>query len=316
MPHSIAPHHAAALILVLLAIDARAAEPAADAKAVAAKVNGEAITVGEVRREMERALGGRKVADEDLPRVQTQALVVLVDRRLALKTLAEDKIAANPAEIKFELDRIAAQLQRQKVKLDEYLTRAGLDEPGFRRELTWQLTWKKFLEKQLSDANLQKHFAANVRDFDGREIHVAHILLKVPEKATEQDYVAAEARAKKAREEIASGKLTFATAAAQYSQAPTANAGGDLGFIRRREPMPELFTQAAFALAKGELSPPVRSKFGVHLIQCVEIKPGQRSWEDCREELTQAVTAYLFRWAADRSRAAAKIEYTDAWPHP
>ncbi len=104
-------------------------------------------------------------------------------------------------------------------------------------------------------------------------------------------------------------------AAAKHSQSPTAATGGDLGFIRRGEPMPDTFSQAAFALAPGDLSPPIRSKFGVHLIRCIAITPGKRTWEDCRDELLPAVTAYLFHWTADRGRPNAKIEYTEAWPH-
>ncbi|MCE9525651.1 MAG: peptidyl-prolyl cis-trans isomerase, partial [Planctomycetales bacterium] len=101
----------------------------------------------------------------------------------------------------------------------------------------------------------------------------------------------------------------FADAAKKHSQAPTAKDVGNIGTIRRHEPMPEDFSKAAFALKKGEVSPPVVSPFGVHLIQVQEIIPGRRTWEDCREELRPAVTLYLFRWIAEKQRKEAKISY-------
>ena len=73
--------------------------------------------------------------------------------------------------------------------------------------------------------------------------------------------------------------------------------------------MPEEFSRAAFALKKEELSQPVVTAFGVHLIQVLDVIPGQRTWEDCREELRPAVTLYLFRWIAEKERKRAKITY-------
>ena len=126
------------------------------------------------------------------------------------------------------------------------------------------------------------------------------------------------ARVKRAAEilaEIKAGKLTFVDACAQYSQAPTAQAGGELGWIGRREPMPESFSQAAFALDVNQISEPVVTTVGVHLIQCLEIKPGGRDWKAARPELEPALTQYLFQYLAGRERPTSRIEYTDVAPH-
>jgi parvulin-like peptidyl-prolyl isomerase len=78
--------------------------------------------------------------------------------------------------------------------------------------------------------------------------------------------------------------------------------------------MPEPFSQAAFALMAGEISQPVTTTFGVHLIQVTEIKPGQRTWQEAAGELKLAMRAYLFRWLAGKQRGAAKIERVGKWP--
>ena len=108
--------------------------------------------------------------------------------------------------------------------------------------------------------------------------------------------------------EIQSSELTFADAAKQYSQTPTAASGGDIGYISRHQPMPEPFSRAAFALDKGQMSPPVASPAGVHLIQCLDVKPGEKTWQHARAELERAVTQYLFQWVADQERPGATIE--------
>jgi parvulin-like peptidyl-prolyl isomerase len=79
--------------------------------------------------------------------------------------------------------------------------------------------------------------------------------------------------------------------------------------------MHESFSRAAFALKEQEVSPPVITPFGVHLIRCAEINPGQRTWQDARQALTAAVTRYLFDWAAEKERSKAEIKFTGTLPH-
>jgi parvulin-like peptidyl-prolyl isomerase len=163
---------------------------------------------------------------------------------------------------------------------------------------------------------LQKFFAREKAHFDGGERRVAHILWKLPADADEASHTKLRDQAAEVRAEIVAGKTTFAAAAAKHSQAPTAAQGGDIGWIRRAEPMPEAFSRQAFQLAVDEISPPVASPFGWHLIQCLEIKPGQRTWQDARDELRIAVAQYLFAFHAqqERQRTQPKIERFDLPP--
>ena len=281
---------------------------------LAATVNGEPVLVGEVEREL-KSVANQKLAPAALAILQAKATQQLIDRRLIVRHLEQDKQAANPQEAGLEIDRLTKQLQQRGVKLADQLKAGGLDEPALRRQFQWQITWSRYLEKYLTDENRQKYFDKHRRNFDGTQIRAAHILWKVTPPTDDRAWTVALDKAKQIQQEIAAGKITFAKAAEQHSAAPTAKNGGDIGFISRHDPMPEAFSTAAFALEKDQDSDPVATQYGVHLIQCREIKPGQQKLEDVREELEQAIAQYLFTWLADKERPAAKIEFTGALPH-
>jgi len=236
----------------------------------------------------------------------------LIDRRLVARYLEQNGFGANAAEIDRQLQRIRKRLEEQQLTMDPYLQSAGLTSGELRQSVAWQIAWPRFLERYLTDENLERYFQQHRRDFDGTELDVAQILLRVESRDDPNSRTAAVAAAEKRRSRILSGELTFAAASRQHSVAPSATDGGRIGFIGRHQPMPEPFSQAAFTLEPGKISPPIVSGFGVHLIQCLEVRPGTKSWQDVRSELEAAVIQYLFRWVADRQRPQAKIDVRSA----
>lgn len=252
----------------------------------------------------------RKLEGVALESLRNQALQQVIDRHLVLRFLQASKEGASDQDVDFALAKLVRQLQAKETKLPDHLKTLGLSQQELRQELRWKITWSRYVDAHLTDENLRKYFEKHRRDFDGTQLRIAHILLKVepPGDATAGEKVIARAAA--LREQIVSGKLTFAAAAQANSQAPTADRGGDIGLIRRHEPMPEEFSLASFALEKGEVSPPVVTSFGVHLIQVLEVMPGKKTWQECQDELRPAVTLYLFRWIAQKQRKTSKISYT------
>ncbi|MBC8355827.1 MAG: peptidylprolyl isomerase [Planctomycetes bacterium] len=290
------------------------AEDAVGDLEIAATVNGEPIYVSEVQRELRTALGERKIADSALPYFQAKALAQLVDRRLIVHWLRAQKHGAAKAEIDLEISRLRKQLRSRDITLQRHLESLQITESEMRGLLEWQISWRKFLSRYMTEENLEKYFNDHRREFDGTRMRVAHILFKLDDDDTEEEQLAIQ-NAAEIRESILKGEISFEEAAKVHSIAPTSDKGGDIGFIQRNKPMHETFSRVAFELKKDEISQPVVTPFGVHLIRCHAIETGQRRWRDAREQLTTAVTRYLFNWAAEKERSKAEIEFTDVIPH-
>ncbi len=297
------------MLAVALAVVAADEKSPAGPQQAAATVDNEPIGTAEVEREVALALKGQKLAGNALVRLRKHALEQVIDRHLVLRYLQANKQATSKEDVDFALARLVRQLKAKDTALAVHLKNIGMTEAELRQELLWKISWARFVEVRSSDENLKKYFEMHRPDFDGAELKVAHILLTV-RAGDETKLKEALDAATTIREEIATGKISFADAAKKYSQAPTARDGGNIGGIHRHEPMPEEFSRVAFALKKKEVSQPVVTAFGVHLIQVLEIIPGQRTWEDCRDELRPAITLYLFRWIAEKERKTAKIGYS------
>ncbi|MCA9178993.1 MAG: peptidylprolyl isomerase [Planctomycetales bacterium] len=282
------------------------AAPAPAAVAVAS-VNGHMITAADVERQVERVVRGRDVTAAARTRLLETAREQLISRQLILAYLHQHQAAPSKDDIDVELTRISKRLTLEEKTLDDYLKASRLDERQLRELLRWQLGWQWYLDRYLTDENLSRYYEQHRLEHDGSELRVAHILFKA-DPADGAAMSAAVERATAVRGEIESGKLTFSAAAKRHSDSPQADQGGELGWITRRAPMPEVFSRAAYQLQVSQVSPPVSTAFGVHLIQCLEIKAGKKRWQDVRPELESAVTAHLFSWVADQQRSKAKIE--------
>jgi parvulin-like peptidyl-prolyl isomerase len=300
------------LLVPLLATPAAAEQRAH----VAARIGGQPVSTAEVDREFHRAYGQHPLPGEARASAWQAARQQVIDRHLVMAYLARTGQAASESDIDLALAQLEKDLQSQMLTLADHLQSTSLTLAELRAALAWKISWNSYLKKHLTGGNLQKYFERHKREFDGTRLRVAHILWKLPAPADDAARAAAVQKATQVRDEIVAGRLSFAAAAKAHSEAPTASRGGDLGWIERHQPQPEAFSRAAFALQKGEVSPPVESPFGIHLISVLEIQEGQGKWQDVEPELSRAVTVYLFRWLADKERSQADIEYLPVNPPP
>jgi len=142
-------------------------------------------------------------------------------------------------------------------------------------------------------------------------VRARHILIKLDKDGPPEQKQAAREKLEKIRQEIEGGK-DFAAAATEYSEDPgSKDSGGDLGFNERSNWVPE-FAKAAFALQPGQISLPVETQFGLHLIKLEERKPPESKElkevgaDIARQLYTKEKAKQLALAAAQKALAAAQ----------
>jgi peptidyl-prolyl cis-trans isomerase D len=133
--------------------------------------------------------------------------------------------------------------------------------------------WKDRLKSAVvTDAQVREYFGSHKSDFDRpAEVRASHILVKFPEGAGEEQKLTAKLKAENLRSALLKGQ-DFAESALKNSEDPgSAEKGGDLGFFKPGMMVPE-FDKAAFALKVGEISQPIATQFGYHIIKVTDRK--------------------------------------------
>jgi peptidyl-prolyl cis-trans isomerase C len=222
----------------------------------------------------------RRLPDE-LRSVPPQTLApLLLDQMITQKALVAAARAAG-------LDRDAEVVARVRRAEEETLQQALL-----LREV------QPLLTEEALRARFARETAARPAE---EEIHVRHIL------------VPTEAEARAALAEVRRPGADFAEVARRRSTGPGSREGGDLGFFKRGDMIPE-FETAAFALQPGQIGPePVRTQFGWHVIKLEGRRAAPApSFDESREALRQQAFEEGVNGAVERIRSAATVERTDA----
>jgi peptidyl-prolyl cis-trans isomerase SurA len=124
-------------------------------------------------------------------------------------------------------------------------------------------------------------------DRRGEKINARHILIRVA--TSSNDEKEAQAFAKQLREDILAGKISFEDAAKKHSTDQTTNEkGGDLGWFESEQLQVPTFREAAKTLKPGEISAPLKTQYGFHLVRLEERRdPRQltleRDWQQIQE---------------------------------
>ena len=126
---------------------------------------------------------------------------------------------------------------------------------------------------------IEKRQSGGVLDAVVAQTHARHILLRTTPQLSE---AAAIEKLAGFRKRIVAGQADFATLARENSQDPSAREGGDLGWVSAGAFVPE-FEKVMDALAPNEISEPLVSRFGVHLLQVLERRDAPVTPRDRRE---------------------------------
>ena len=306
---------------VLLAVRGRA-ETDAGAADVVATVDATPILRGELEALVRRLVAGAGAAAgaaaavaDDGQRLAATAIEQLVDEQLLRAEVDRVGVAASEAEIAARLDTLQRQVASRGRLWDEFLAENGRDPESLQGQVALEIGVSKLVKPKISGAALEAGFQQRRRELDGTRLRVSHVLLRPDLALGDEAVERVVERAAAIRREILQGMLSFADAARRHSVAPSRSRGGDLGWIARQGPFGEAFNRQVFGLAKGDVSRPFITPFGVHLAQLTDVEPGTLGLAAIRPALEQILAAEAIRETVARLRAETAIEYSPGVPH-
>lgn len=271
---------------------------------VLARVNGDDITSADL--ELQLVLFRPESRDD--PAVRQRVLEQLIEQSLISAWLDERRIDVDADAVETRIELLQQVMQERGLALEEVLKPFGRTLESLREEQSLPVRWETYIRGVVTQDQIAEHFDAHRAELDGTQVRISHIILAISADDPEEVWSSANDRLAAVREEIESGVVTFKDAARGLSDSPSGDAGGDVGFVNFHGEMPIEVCRAAFAMAIGEISEPIRSSYGVHLVQVTDIQPGQLSLEDVRETIIEALGEDL--WSAEVARLgeAATIE--------
>jgi foldase protein PrsA len=234
----------------------------------AAKVNGVTITKDQVYEALLAYDGGQTISG-------------LIDAELIKQAAAEAGITVTDADIELAMESIRSQFPSE-VEFLSALAMYGMTLEDLKSDMQLQAKMRKLLEPQVSvtDEDIKAYYEANAEMMgEPEQVKAAHILVKTKEEAVA------------IRLQLTEGADFAELVSEKTLDTATIESGGELGFFERGV-MEGTFDTAAFSLEVGQLSEPIETSYGFHIIKVLEKKAAYiPTLEDKREDIQESLVS-------------------------
>jgi peptidyl-prolyl cis-trans isomerase SurA len=253
---------------------------------VAAVVNDGVVLQSEVEDQMamlvqrlraEAQQSGKPLELPPLEALRTQVLERLVMQEIQMQRAGKVGLRINDEALNNALTDIAQRNNLQLAQLPEAVAQQGLDYAGYRETVRRDLTLTYLRQRDVlqriyvSPRELQQFLERQKnRPSELNEYNLSHILIAVPQAATPQQLDDAARRATEVYQRASKGE-DFSRLAVQYSNSQTALEGGSLGWRKGGE-VPTILAELVARLKAGEVSEPLRTPSGYHIVRVNEIR--------------------------------------------
>ena len=272
-----------------------------------ARVNGVVITRREFQVAYRQAVDqhardGHPVDEAHIAPVRRAVVERLVGEELLVQESRRRGIAVSQEDIDREVADARGRFA-SAAAFEQALARKYMDATQYRRQLGRQLAIERLLARQVdpivtvTEEDIRQFYEANPQRYASPpKIRLRHILIKKSSSGSRALNDDARRRIEMIKSKLDQGE-DFAVLARRYSEEPTREQGGDLGYVQRGQMLPTI-EGAAFGLAVGEVSPILVTEHGYHLIQVTDRRAAEvTSLEDARQDIRTT----LHRMKRDRA---------------
>jgi peptidyl-prolyl cis-trans isomerase C len=246
------------------------------------------------------------------PAVAQDAVIAKVNG----KAITDADLRYAEAEIGNDLGNIPAE-QRRRVLVEYLIENALFADAGETEKLgtgpAFDERMKYWQRRALRDAYFEKSIRDSVSEAEARKLYDAQVAAVRPQEEVRARHilVESEVKAKEIFEKIAHGE-DFARMAKAHSKDPgSKDEGGDLGYFARGQMVP-VFEETAFKLKAGEISQPVQSQFGWHIIKLEDKRQrGAPAFEAIKERIMASLIHRKAQEVGQSLRDKAKLEFID-----
>ncbi len=204
--------------------------------------------------------------------LRKQILERLITDTLQLQYAAQTGLKVDDNQLDKTIGRIAEQNQLSLAEFTEALAKDGVSMTKFRADIRNEITLARLREREVdgrvnvSESEIDNFLTSQAANNENQdEYEIAHLLIRTPEEGATEDIQKAKSKVDSALTELKAG-MSFAKVSASFSDAPNALEGGSLGW-KKASQMPALFLDALKAMQVGEVSAPLRSPNGFHVLK-------------------------------------------------
>ncbi len=264
---------------------------------IIARVNDDVITLSELQEEglplferLRENYTGKEL-ESQVQRAEREFLDQLIMKRLQLQYAGQIGITASENEINSALKDVLTRNNLTAEQLTELLTREALTLQDYKDRLREQIILARLMNQAVRSrvtvdaSEVETYYKAHQDEFNQpAQARVRHIFFRVEPGVAGSQVEALHGRATRVLQEARNGS-DFADLARRYSEDATAMNGGDLGFIRRGQALPE-FEEVIFAMKEGEISEVIRTANGLHIVKVdLFTKGSERPFPEIKAEI-------------------------------
>ena len=241
---------------------------------------------------------------------KTTILNRLVDNKLIEQQSKKSGIVVKDEDV---MNAIKGLLGQRHIEMDDFvktLTREGSTLEAYKQEVKERMVRQRLIRREIqskilvSDEEVGEYYKLHREDYEGKEaVRIKQILLLVPKGSDQKTRDAIRLNARDIRKRLLTAE-SFNLLAAQYSQGPAADSGGDVGFIERGQVLPEV-EAAAFGMQIEDISDVIESPLGFHIIKVIDKKgAGLKPFPEVRQEIMakiedQKMSQRFDQWLAE-----------------